>query len=214
MIPQDNKGKFINQGATRRSKKCPVCKKEFFCKQGEGIGRWNKKKYCSRECNWKSKYNGRNINCLTCNKEFYVNKKAPDKYCSKKCADASLIGKIPVSAWGNGRSVSTKTQFKKGDLRITGANNPFWKGGIYTIHLKLRRTLEYIKWRKDVKERDNYTCQICGQKGGYLHSDHIKPFALFPDLRTDINNGRTLCVPCHQKTDTYGRKTQSVNQLI
>lgn len=27
-----------------------------------------------------------------------------------------------------------------------------------------------------------------------------------PDL-WDINNGRTLCLDCHRKTDTYGRKS-------
>ena len=54
--------------------------------------------------------------------------------------------------------------------------------------------------------RDNFTCIWCLKKGGNLHVDHIKPFAYFPELRFAIDNGRTLCKPCHQKTDTFGGK--------
>lgn len=37
------------------------------------------------------------------------------------------------------------------------------------------------------------------------NADHIKSFKDHPELRTDLQNGRTLCVDCHRKTDTYGR---------
>ena len=212
MIIQDNKGKFKYQGATQRSKECPICKNVFYCKYGLGIGRWEKKIYCSSECNWKSKYNGKKIKCKQCSKDFYITAKASKKYCSKRCADNSNIGKIPVNAWKKGDKPSPGTQFKKGEARITGANNNFWKGGIYPDNLKARRTTEYLRWRKEVKERDNYTCQICGKRGGDMHADHIKPFSLYPELRTELSNGRTLCVTCHKNTETYGRKIQSLKR--
>ena len=41
-------------------------------------------------------------------------------------------------------------------------------------------------------------------KGTHLSQYHIKPFADYPDLRFELSNGRTLCVPCHTKTPTYG----------
>lgn len=95
-----------------------------------------------------------------------------------------------------------------------GENSHFWKGGVTSINVKLRASLEYRNWRKAVYARDNYTCQICGAKTFKglgktikLNADHIKPWALFPELRFDINNGRTLCVDCHKKTDTFGYKS-------
>lgn len=84
-----------------------------------------------------------------------------------------------------------------------------WKGGITPINKQIRSSLEYKLWRTAVFERDNYTCIWCGIKNGNgktitLNADHIKPFALFPELRFAIDNGRTLCEDCHRKTDTYG----------
>ncbi len=86
----------------------------------------------------------------------------------------------------------------------TGENNSAWKGGITSIHTKIRMSLEYRLWRKSVFERDNYTCIWCGQVGGKLQVDHIKPFADYPELRFAIDNGRTLCENCHKTTNSYG----------
>ena len=72
-----------------------------------------------------------------------------------------------------------------------------------------RMTLEYREWRRSVFDRDDYTCQQCGQRGGKLQADHIKPFSLFPHLRLVLSNGRTLCVGCHKKTDTYLHKAKN-----
>lgn len=62
----------------------------------------------------------------------------------------------------------------------------------------VRRSTEYKNWRAAVFSRDNYTCQLCGARGVKINAHHIKPFATFPDMRTDIDNGITLCVPCHK----------------
>lgn len=88
-----------------------------------------------------------------------------------------------------------------------GSSNPNWKGGITPINKKLRNSEEYKLWRKAVFERDKYICVWCKVSGAkaYLHADHIKPFAFYPELRFAIDNGRTLCKSCHRKTDTYGR---------
>lgn len=87
-----------------------------------------------------------------------------------------------------------------------GEKSHLWRGGITPINETLRRTVEYKIWRTSVFERDNYTCQICTKRNIELQADHIKGFAQFPELRYDITNGRTLCVPCHKTTDNYTYK--------
>lgn len=71
---------------------------------------------------------------------------------------------------------------------------------------RARKSQAYKNWRKSVFERDNYTCVSCGHHGGDLQADHIQPFAYFPELRFELSNGRTLCVPCHKETETFGFK--------
>jgi hypothetical protein len=97
--------------------------------------------------------------------------------------------------------------FCKEVLQTRGANHKNWKGGITPINFKIRSSLEYKIWRRSVFERDNYTCVWCGQRGGKLNADHIKPFAFYPELRFAIDNGRTLCKECHLTTDTWGGRT-------
>lgn len=90
----------------------------------------------------------------------------------------------------------------KPNLHATGSKSHLWKGGITALHDQIRTSLEYKLWARAVKERDNFTCASCGDRSRaghsvYLHSDHIKPFATHPDLRFAIDNGQTLCKPCH-----------------
>jgi hypothetical protein len=86
-----------------------------------------------------------------------------------------------------------------------GEKHHWWKGGITPINEAVRKSLEYKLWRTAVFERDNFTCIWCGKKDKTIQADHIKPFALFPELRFAIDNGRTLCHDCHKTTDTYGK---------
>lgn len=109
---------------------------------------------------------------------------------------------------GKGNPFYGKKHSPETRKKMSGKNHPAWKGGIYSVNKSIRKTPEYRLWRIAVFERDHYTCVWCGQRGGRLHPDHIKPFAYFPELRFAIDNGRTLCEPCHKKTDTYGAKAK------
>lgn len=133
---------------------------------------------------------------------------------SKKKISLARKGRIPWNKGKSGFVVSDETK-KKISQKMKGmpSNNPFpkkekhhnWKGGITPINKMIRESKEYKLWREAVFTRDNYTCIWCGFKG-YIEADHIKPFAYFPELRFAIDNGRTLCKPCHITTNTYGNK--------
>jgi hypothetical protein len=107
------------------------------------------------------------------------------------------------------RKKISQSKLGKARLDIRGANHPRWKGGVGSLNERMRKSLEYVIWRRAVFTRDGFTCIWCGDnRGGNLEADHIKPFALYPELRFAIDNGRTLCKTCHKSTDTWGGKTR------
>ena len=83
-----------------------------------------------------------------------------------------------------------------------------WKGGITSENSRIRNSKRYAIWRSLVFERDNYTCQKCGDsKGGNLQAHHLRSFSRFPQLRFEISNGFTFCKLCHDKFHSlYGTK--------
>lgn len=130
------------------------------------------------------------------NKMSKAHKENPVKYWMGKKLSVEHRKKISMSLLGNKR-VQGKT------WEVPSKRNPE-----RSYLLFLRQSSGMIKWRREVFQRDNYTCQVCGIRGGKLNADHIKPFILYPELRFDINNGRTLCCECHLKTDTYGLRVR------
>ena len=130
-----------------------------------------------------------------------------------------------------GRKLSTASRQKMAAAKrgIIGPEHNKWiepdkrKG---TLNKNIRRLKEMKEWRQKVFEKDNYTCTSCGKRGSYLHADHIKPlhFLLIkykilkpsdavktPEI-WNVENGRTLCVPCHKLTKTFGAKIRKIKQ--
>jgi hypothetical protein len=149
-----------------------------------------------------------------------VGKLRPCKKCSAPTMErhrvhcAACIAKrarivVPCVSCGRGRVFSGISRAPNPQCKnchwasVSGPNNPNWQGGKSTEGQRIRRSPEYKQWRRAVFERDNFRCVFCGQLGGELHADHIKPFAHFPELRTELSNGRTLCRTCHEATPTY-----------
>ena len=53
-------------------------------------------------------------------------------------------------------------------------------------------------WSDDVRRRDGNRCVLCGSAEN-LNAHHIKPVALYPECKDDLDNGITLCRKCHHK---------------
>lgn len=140
--------------------------------------------------------------CLICGKEFKVNPyRKKKKYCSMICYGKARIGKY----------VSEETKKKMSEAQEK-ENHWNWRGGITPLTQQIRHSFKYRQWRSDVFTRDDFTCQKCEVRGGYLEADHYpKKFseifhenkiktleeALNCEELWNINNGRTLCKKCH-----------------
>lgn len=137
--------------------------------------------------------------CITCSNGFYLKTNKSRKTCSSECRSKYLSNvktgcKLPHTVEWN----------KRIGLAHSGEKSNWWKGGITDKNKALRKSVKFKMWREAVFKRDDWTCQECKIRGGELHPDHIKPFSLFPDLRFELSNGRTLCATCHRNTPTWG----------
>jgi len=162
----------------------------------------------------------KNCKCLTCGKRFHLKTsavlKGRGKYCSKSCFTKAQIGRKMSKAQKNNirkallaYNIKNPVHYNTGRIawnkdkkcpQLSGKNSSNWKGGITSETMKIRNSLEYKKWVRDVFERDNYTCALCGKRGGDLEAHHIKPFSQYKNKRLNLFNGITLCKECHRMT--------------
>lgn len=119
--------------------------------------------------------------------------------------------RVRMSASLKGKKKSDSMRYKLASS-ISGENHWNWQGGKTDQKEAIRNSVLYKDWRRKVFERDGYACVECGDDmGGNLEADHIKSFAKHPELRFDINNGRTLCKDCHRKTPNYGARKEALS---
>lgn len=153
--------------------------------------------------------------CVECNNLFYKSSQYSNKQwetrmvCSNECKKT-----LRSKTFRQSDEAKEKNRVAHlGKVTMSGATHYNWKGGITSERTKAYFSKEYKEWRTTIFKRDNYTCQICNIKGGCLNADHIKPWAFYPELRYDLDNGRTLCVSCHRKTPTWGNRKQKNDNL-
>lgn len=94
----------------------------------------------------------------------------------KEKAKKTCLKKYGVENYGKIYSESHKKE-----------NSSCWKGGV-SYHRVERSTYEYRHWRKDIFDRDLYTCQCCGARNGHgkyvqLEAHHIQNWKTNIELR-------------------------------
>ena len=184
---------LVSKGVKPRKGKvlvCKVCNKEYYCMPCH----LSHSVCCSVKCgNEYKKKESVLLVCYICKKEYTVRPSTAkwnkirghkNNLCSRKCQN----------------------------IYLTGPTNPRWIADRSKLKVRPNNNADHKKWREAIFKRDDYTCQFCGKRGGYLEADHIKPWALFPELRTVLSNGRTLCRPCHMTTETHGRPIKIKNR--
>ena len=118
------------------------------------------------------------------------------------------------TGYGLGKKLSEEVKQKMRKNCCRGENHYNWKGGRTFLHKQIRDCYKYRQWRSDVFTRDNFVCQECGMKSSWIEVHHKKGMvkiieeykiktledALNCEELWNINNGRTLCSRCHNKT--------------
>jgi hypothetical protein len=176
-------------------KQCLICNKAFQVIPA----RAETARVCSNECRYRLQetarlgaLNGRWKGgdrvklCQHCGKEFCWNG-------------------VPFVAWQK-RKFCSKPCFVAGQKRLRGEAHPR-----HNPNASARSKERHGLWSAQIMARDNYTCGGCGKRGGELHAHHIKPWKTHPELRNELSNGITLCVPCHH--EAHGYKENRVNSV-
>lgn len=204
---------LLNNETKKVSANCLSCHKRFYPRKTYG----KYAKHCSLKCSGRPGYKTVIKKCEFCNIEMETKenrlRSGRGRFCSTHCRSR---------CFGSGRKMSEQAR-ENISKAIRGKKHWAWKGGRRSLRPIIQSCYKSRDWRKNIFERDNYTCVLCGARGGKLNVDHYpKAFAYIlddyniqslddalncPEL-WDTNNGRTLCVDCHRKTDNYGSKAR------
>lgn len=176
----------------RQGKRCNVCRYRKIAEKRRHDYDFVKKYFEEQGCKLLS--------------DTYVNTQTKLKY---QC-ECGEISEIRFGNFRNGQRCG-KCRIRK----ISGKNSPHYKPHLTEEHRAIGRNCDKLRtWRKEVFERDDYTCFKCNQRGGTLNAHHINSYDEFPDERTKTSNGVTLCEGCHTDFHSkYGYGNNTVDQF-
>jgi len=195
----------LRDNKTPRIKNCLACGREMNWHtefRSQPMASWKTRKYCSTKCS-----NSHRKRAL---KFPEVERIKICQHCGKKMNWHTDYRWSGIEAWTKRKFCSKKCS-DEGGFRYTGEDHPNYKPDARSRNRKGSTG----KWISAVHAKCDYTCQDCGADGNkeevYLVAHHIKSWAEHPDLRFDVNNGTTLCVPCHELVH-YGKLDYPIDE--
>lgn len=137
----------------------------------------------------------------SCPRKGYWHSESAKKKISAK-AKKRFINKRNHPWTGRKHTEASKQKMSLSALGINKrAHLPEWDGSHTDKHIRFRTSQLWKKTREKIFRRDNYTCQISGQKGGDLECHHIVPKSKLTQQKwTDENNLITLSKDVHKIT--------------
>jgi len=132
-------------------------------------------------------------------RELYIE----EERSTTEIAERLACGSSTVAVWLHRHGIETRP------VSPTGADSPHWTGGksIYD-GVKHALPLAWREQRRQQRERDNRTCQLCGEKRDpteqRLDVNHLIPI-LCGGTNGDYNL-MSMCRGCHNKTEAFVRE--------
>lgn len=183
---------------------CKICCNEFYAR----LSKVNKRKTCSRECQYKYysiNYSGKNSPswkgmkikkiCLQCGGIFFCqsSKSRPGKLCSKECriewSKRNQIEKnclncnkkfiVKLYKKDSSKFCCRKCTDKWKSINLRGSNSHAWNGGCTPERQEFYNTSEWKEISQQVWKRDNATCQRCNNSWKTVKKFHIHHIVSF-----------------------------------
>jgi len=181
-----NNGRIVPEDVKKKIRETMMSKDKDYDKITKTVKKANKTKENLREFKFKNFLKNGDRHCPTCKKPL-----------------------VP----GNSEYFSDfkKRKFCNNECKLkrSGKNSCNWQGGLSFEKYSIDWT-ETL--RISIRERDRYTCRVCGNKQGDIthHVHHID----YNKENCNPTNLITLCISCHMKTNTSRNKWKTLLMKI
>jgi len=199
-----NSGKFCSHACSGASRKnsvdasCPVCGRRF----GVPPSIYHATRCCSKECATVLQTKKVKRLCQQCGKGFSAKASEVGKYCSPECSALGSRKQEHRICKTCGKEFFTTPSLIKRNADQYCSNKCKGRGrsgenSTFYVHGQGRfpYPAEFNEsFKVAIRERDNYTCAVCGGWGNDVHHINYVKGDTFPE------NCITLCHSCHRKT--------------